>query len=107
MQHEEFKKLEQSLDSLKEMMEIKIQQHSGHQSDVLDQLNSLRTDLDTLSKKVEPMFQAFSETATKKMVLGKYGIEIKNKSMWVIAVGGALGILWATLKFGFRYFKSG
>jgi len=112
METNEFKKLEKTLESLKEMMEIKIQQHSGHQSDVLSQLktvtdniSNISTDLTAFKLKVDPMLRAFNETENYKMVWTKTGITIRKTSTWIIVVGGALGILWAGLKFGFRFLK--
>ncbi len=61
------------------------------------------TEQDINMQRFEPMIRAFNDSENKKMVWGKFGIEIKNKSMFIAVVGSALAIIWGILKFGIKY----
>lgn len=101
--------IQKKMDELIQKVEISIQQKSAHDSDVTHHLQRqdemikiLNAKFDDFKDKNAPMLRAFNDSENKKIVWGKFGVEIKNKSLWVMAIGGALGVLWGLLKFGFK-----
>ena len=100
-------KLGRQIDSLSELLEIKIQQTSGHQSDILKQIGDINTrvmnlenNFNTFRGEVQPMLNLFKDNQVQKVVIKKWGITIYKKSVWIGTVAIALGVLWAFIKFG-------
>jgi Mg2+ and Co2+ transporter CorA len=89
---------EQKLDNAISLLELTIQQQSGHKSDVLYRIGALEDSLNSFKREIKPMTDAFKESENYKMVWTKTGISFYRKGRWIIVIGGAITVVVLWLK---------